>query len=200
MPTADRSFHPEFHLPAPSSLSTLSTLLPFHPSSRATTKFIFVEPFSFSVLWDNTTRFVFTLAAAVLGLVAYFLFPSRSQLQEKLTSAYERRGRWLLFVFGFVTLGLAGVLGWELFRYKVQTGWVMVNFGLYAVLGCAILAGNIYTMRVVKHDAEHVDIVEAEVVEVQELSPPGQEDGGVEPLRPPPPPAVPGPDEPGAPR
>jgi len=133
------------------------------------------------VLWDNTTRFVFTLAAAVIGLVAYFLLPSRAQIEQKLTAFYDRRGKWVLFVISFLTLGLAGILGWEFFRYNVQNGWVSVNLGLYAVLGAVILVGNIFTMRAVKHEAEHVEIVEAGMVEVldAESVPPGQSIGDV---------------------
>ncbi len=124
------------------------------------------------MLWDNGTRFVFTLAAAILAAVAYFLFPGRAQVEQKLTGFYDRRGKWALFGMALLTLGLAGVLGWEFFRYKVQSAWVGVNLGLYAVLGAILLAGNIITMRHVKHNAEHVDIVEAEVVELS------HEDGG----------------------
>jgi len=118
------------------------------------------------VLWDNTTRFVFTLAAAIIALVAYFLFPSRHQVELKLTEFYDRKGKWALLVISLLTLGLAGVLGWEFFRYNVQTAWVGVNLALYAALGAVILAGNMITMRAVKHAAEHVDIVDAEVVEL----------------------------------
>jgi hypothetical protein len=132
----------------------------------STTKFLFREKLSFSVLWDNTTRFVFTLAAAVATIFAYFLFPSRAQVEQKLTAAYDRTGKWALFAIALLTLGLAGVLGWEFFRYKVQTAWVGVNLALYVALGAVILAGNILTMRAVKHTAEHFDIVEAEVVEL----------------------------------
>jgi hypothetical protein len=118
------------------------------------------------VLWDNTTRFVFTLAAAVLGLVAYFLFPGRDQVEQKLTEFYDRRGKWALFLISFLALGLAGVLGWEFFRYRVQNAWVGVNLALYAALGAVVLAGNVLAMRAVKHAAEHVHDVEAEVVEL----------------------------------
>lgn|GEM_PF-2563216 len=178
------------------------------PAARCrypTIKFIFPQPFPFPVLWDNATRFVFTLAAAILGLVAYFLFPSRAQLEQKLTSSYEKKGKWLLFVFGFLTLGLAGVLGWEFFRYRVQNGWVGVNLAIYAVMGCAILAGNIRTMRAVRHSAEHVEIVEAEVVELSSGNggQPGllAEGAVLEPLPGPlPPPDVSGPEEPREPK
>jgi len=139
-----------------------------HPCSpfTYTIKLISGEEFPFTVLWDNTTRFVFTLAAAVIGLVAYFLFPSRHQVELKVASFYERKGKWALFVISFLTLGLSGVLGWEFVRYNVRTAWVGVNLALYAVLGAVLLAGNIITMRAVKHATEHVDIVEAEVVEL----------------------------------
>jgi len=131
-----------------------------------TIKLISGEEFPFTVLWDNTTRFVFTLAAAVIGLVAYFLFPSRHQVELKLASFYERKGKWALFAISFLTLGLAGVLGWEFVRYNVRTAWVGVNLALYVALGAVLLAGNMITMRAVKHAAEHVDIVEAEMVEL----------------------------------
>ena len=139
---------------------------PLNADRQHTTKFIFRELLSFSVLWDNTTRFVFTLAAAIIGLVAYFLFPSRHQVDLKLAGFYERRGKWALFAISFLTLGLAGVLGWEYFRYNVQTAWVSVNLALYAAMGAVMLAGNIITMRAVKHAADHVDIVDAELVEL----------------------------------
>jgi len=137
-------------------------------SHRHTTNFLFREPLSFSVLWDNATRFVFTLAAAIVGLVAYFLLPSRAQIEQKLTEAYDRRGKWALFASAFLTLGMAGILGWEFFRYNVQTGWVGVNMGLYAVMGVAILVGNIFTMRAVRHNAEQVEIHEVESIEHHE--------------------------------
>jgi hypothetical protein len=129
-----------------------------------TIKFITIERFPFPVLWDNTTRFVFTLAAAVVALVAFFLFPSRHQVDMKETGSYERKGKWALFIIAFLTLALAGVLGWEFFRYKVQTAWVGVILALYASLGAVLLVGNVLTMRAVKHAAEHVQVVEAEVV------------------------------------
>lgn len=118
------------------------------------------------VLWDNTTRFVFTLAAAVVGLVAYFLFPSRQQVELKQTGSYDRKGKWALFAIAFLTLGLAGVLGWEFLRYRVQNAWVGVNLALYAALGAVVLAGNVLTMRALKHASEHVHDVEAEVIEL----------------------------------
>lgn len=118
------------------------------------------------MLWDNTTRFVFTLAAAVVGLVAYILTPSRTQVDHKLTAFYERKGKWALFIIAFLTLGLAGVLSWEFFRYGVQNVWVGINLGIFATMGVAILAGNMITMRAVRHTAEHVEIVEPELVEV----------------------------------
>jgi len=118
------------------------------------------------VLWDNTTRFIFTLAAAIIGLVAYYLLPSRKRIDEKDTASYDRAGKWMLFVFSFVLLGLAAVLGWEFFRYKVQNVWVGVNFGIFAVMGTFLLIGNIFTLRAVRHDALNVELVEAEVVEL----------------------------------
>jgi hypothetical protein len=148
----------------------------------------------FFVLWDNTTRFVFTLAAAIIALVAYFLFPSRHQVDLKLTSAYGRWGKWALFAISFLTLGLAGVLGWEFARYNVRTAWVGVNLALYAALGAILLVGNIFTMRAVKHAADNVNIVEAEIVELsaENVGQPGLigEDAAAVPLPVPLPPPV----------
>jgi hypothetical protein len=123
------------------------------------------------VLWDNSTRFIFTLAAGIIGLIAYFLIPNRNQIGERTTGSYERTGRWLLFAFAFVLIGLAGVLAWEWFRYKVHDIWVGGNLVLYAFLGPALLVVNILTIRAVKRaaaqePASHVGVVAAEIVEV----------------------------------
>lgn len=160
---------------------------------------------SFFVLWDNATRFVFTLAAAVVCLLAYFLFPSRPQVEMKLTAFYDRKGKWALFVIAFLVLGLAGVLGWEFFRYRVQNTWVGVNLGLYAAIGAILLAGNVLTMRAVRHAADHVEIVEPEVVELSKGNggQPGLigEQAALEPLAEPlPPPEGAGPAGKGAPK
>lgn len=125
------------------------------------------------VLWDNSTRFIFTLAAGIIGLLAYFLIPARKQVEERMTGSYERTGRWLLFVFAFVVIGLAGVLAWEWFRYRVHDIWVGGNLVLYAILGPALLVVNILTMMAVKRAAQeaasHVEVVAAEIVDVSAM-------------------------------
>jgi len=152
----------------------------------------------FFVLWDNATRFVFTLAAAIVGLVAYYLLPSRAQIEQKLTESYDRWKKWVLFIVAFLVLALAGVLGWELFRYKVQNGWVEVNLALYSMLGVILLVANILTLRAVKNTSEQVEIVEAEMVEHHEALAPtpaialadasdAREEQSTQPFPPPPP-------------
>ena len=123
------------------------------------------------MLWDNSTRFIFTLAAAVIGLVAYFLIPTRKQIEERAAESYKRFGKWLLFAFAFIMIGLAGVLAWEWFRYRVHDIWVGGNLVLYAVLGPALLAVNILIMRAMKSAADRqgpaqVELVAADTIEV----------------------------------
>ena len=115
------------------------------------------------MLWDNNTRFIFTLTAAVIGLIAVMMIPDRKQIEERNTGSYERTGKWLVFVISFVIIGLAGVLGWEWFRYRVQNIWVGGNMAFFAFLGVAILAVNLWAIRYLKTSV-HVEVVEAEVV------------------------------------
>jgi hypothetical protein len=131
---------------------------------------------AFSVLWDNTTRVIFTLAAAVLGIVAVYLTPGRKQIEERMTAGYSRMGKYAIFVLAFLVMGIAGVLGWEVVRYRNRDLWVGGNMLVLAVLGIGIFGGNIWTMRLVKQAEEHVEVVEAEVVEVsaEDGTQPGQ--------------------------
>ena len=130
---------------------------------------------SIFVLWDNTTRVIFTLAAAVVGLIAYLIMPGRKQIEEQRSEGYSRTGKWLVFIFAFLILGIAGVLAWELFQYKVQNLWVAGNLAIFASLGIILLAGNIWTMRYLKKSPEQVDIVDVEAIELsaEEGSTPG---------------------------
>jgi hypothetical protein len=118
------------------------------------------------VLWDNNTRVIFTLAAAVVGLIAYLIIPGRKQIEEQRSEGYSRTGKWMVFIFAFLILGIAGVLAWELFQYKVQNLWVAGNLAIFASLGIILLAGNIWTMRYLKNSSEHVDIVDVEAIEL----------------------------------
>jgi hypothetical protein len=118
------------------------------------------------VLWDNTTRVAFTLAAAALGLVAVYLMPGRKQIEERMTGNYDRSGKYAIFILAFLVMGIAGVLGWEVFRYHNNDLWVGGNMLVLAILGIGIFGVNIRTMRLVKRAEEHVEVVEAEVVEL----------------------------------
>jgi Co/Zn/Cd efflux system component len=118
------------------------------------------------VLWDNTTRVAFTLAAAALGLVAVHLMPGRKQIEERMTAGYDRSGKYAIFVLAFLVMGIAGVLAWEVFRYHNNDLWVGGNMLVLAVLGIGIFGGNLWTLRLVRLASEHVEVVEAEVVEL----------------------------------
>lgn len=117
------------------------------------------------MLWDNNTRFIFTLTAAVIGLIAVMMIPNRKQIEERNTGSYERTGKWLVFVISFVIIGLAGVLGWEWFRYRVQNIWVGGNLAFFTFLGVALISVNLWAIRYLKTSV-HVEVVEAEVVEL----------------------------------
>jgi hypothetical protein len=121
---------------------------------------------AFFVLWDNTTRFVFTLAAAVIGLVCIYLIPGPKQIEEKRTGTYSRTGKYVIFILALLVLGIAGVLAWEWFRYHIQNLWVGGNMAVLAVLGAALFGGNIWTMRLVKQAEEHGEVVDVEVIEL----------------------------------
>jgi hypothetical protein len=120
------------------------------------------------VLWDNTTRVAFTLAAAALGLVAVYLSPGRKQIEERNIGNYDRSGRYAVFVLAFLVMGIAGVLAWEVFRYHNKDLWVGGNMLVLAILGIGIFGVNLWTLRLVKRANEQVSVVEAMVVELSQ--------------------------------
>lgn len=132
------------------------------------------------MLWDNTTRVVFTLTAAALGLVAVYLLPGRRQIEENMTGSFERTGKYAILVMAMLVTGVAGVLAWEVFRYKNPDMWVGLNMLVLALLGISLLAGNIWTLQRIRLAREHVEVVEAELIELSAEE--GAQPGLLEPV------------------
>jgi len=132
------------------------------------------------VLWDNTTRVIFTLVSAALGLVAVYMMPGRKQIAEGATGSFERTGRYAIFVVALLVIGVAGILAWEVFRYRNQDIWVALNMMVLALLGVALLAGNLWTIRTIRMAGAHVEEVEAEVIELSAEE--GGQPGLIEPV------------------
>lgn len=118
------------------------------------------------MLWDNTTRVAFTLAAAAMGIVAVYLMPGRKQIEERMTGAFDRSGKYTIFVLAITVTGIAGVLAWEVFRYQNRDPWVGLNMLFFAILGICLLGANLWTMRMLRQAGAHVHDVEEEVIEL----------------------------------
>jgi len=107
--------------------------------------------------------------------------PGRKQIEERMTASYDRSGKYAIFALAFLVMAIAGVLGWEVFRYRNKDLWVGGNMVVLAVLGIGIFGGNIWTMRLVKRAGENVEVVEAEIVELsaEDGTQPGLLDAGL---------------------
>ena len=141
-------------------------------------------------LLDPAVRLAIALMAAVLGLIALLLLPGRASIEEGRLGAYAGRGKWAVFIIGLLVLGAATILGYEWYRFRsARDPWVSGNVVLFALLGMALLIGNLWTMRYVKRMAGTVELVEAGAVEFVDAEgpPAGQvtEQADVEPPSPP---------------
>ncbi len=119
-------------------------------------------------IWGESTRFLFTLLAAIVGAVAVLMLPGRKRIEAGAVEGYQRSGKWLIFVLGFLVIGAAVALGYEWLRLGHRDIWVTGNTLLLSALGPAIVGANVWTMRLLKRAAGAVEPieVEAEVVEV----------------------------------
>ncbi|MEM2868910.1 MAG: hypothetical protein QW379_00605 [Thermoplasmata archaeon] len=117
-------------------------------------------------IWGEATRFIVTLLAALLGLIAVLMIPGERRIREGRAEGYMRSGRWLVLILGLLILGAALGLGYEWLRLRQRDFWVTWNLLILTLLGIGVLAGNFRTMRLIKRRAEG-EVIEVEAVEVE---------------------------------
>ncbi|MEM4729704.1 MAG: hypothetical protein QXH42_08120 [Thermoplasmata archaeon] len=117
-------------------------------------------------IWGEATRFIVTLLAALLGLIAVLMIPGERRIREGRAGGYMRSGRWLVLILGLLILGAALGLGYEWLRLRQRDLWVTGNLLLLTLLGIGVLAGNFRTMRLIKMRTEG-EVIEVEAVEVE---------------------------------